>query len=95
MSESKIMEAVDTDELRDLRRKARISEYGHNPVLLAIDLQQRTYRNFREELAQMKYEHPTSMVIGHKGSSEFYIEYRLFRKPKIIIKEGGEDIGIS
>jgi hypothetical protein len=94
MSEIMQMEAVDTRELRELRKKARNSEYGHNPVLSVMAMQQNMYREFRQELAQIKYEHPNSAVIGRKSGSRVEIEYRLFRKPKIRIDEGGEEIAI-
>lgn len=94
MSEIMEMEAVETRELRELRKKARNSEYGHNPVLSVMAMQQNMYREFRQELAQIKYEHPNSAVLGRKGESIITIEYRLFRRPKIRIDEGGEDIAI-
>ena len=94
MSEIMEMEAVETRELRELRKKARNSEYGHNPVLSVMAMQQNMYREFRQELAQIKYEHPHSAVLGRKGESIITIEYRLFRRPKIRIDEGGEDIAI-
>ena len=94
MSEIMEMEAVETRELRELRKKARNSEYGHNPVLSVMAMQQNMYRQFRQELAQIKYEHPNSAVLGRKGESIITIEYRLFRRPKIRIDEGGEDIAI-
>jgi len=95
MSEIMQMEAIDENELHELRKRARNSQYGHNPVLSVMDIQQNMYMKFREQVAQIKYEHPQSQVIARKGRSEIRIEYRLFRKPKIYIDEGGEDIVIS
>ncbi|MHB8397076.1 MAG: hypothetical protein ACYDAZ_04020 [Thermoplasmataceae archaeon] len=94
MREIMEMEAVDVRELRELRKKARNREYGHNPVLSVMAMQQNMYREFRQELAQIKYENTNSAVIGRKGESIITIEYRLFRRPKIRIDEGGEEIAI-
>jgi hypothetical protein len=94
MSEIMEMEAVNVNELRELKKRARNAEYGHNPVLSVMAMQQNMYREFRQELAQIKYEHPNSAVIGRKGESIITIEYRLFRRPKIRIDEGGEEIAI-
>ena len=95
MSEIMEMEAVNSQELHELRTQARNRQYGHNPVLAIMGTQQKMYNNFREQIAQIKYEHPTSQVLGVKAGSEVIVEYRLFRKPRIIIREGDENIAIS
>jgi len=40
MSEIMEMEAVNVNELRELKKRARNAEYGHNPVLSVMAMQQ-------------------------------------------------------